>query len=335
MDGASDARRTDAAAIVEEYLASDLCDGLPVLPPTAENVAAMVAAMGRTSDTVVGTVPPGDVEATVGHVAANAVLAGCRPEYGPVVLAAVEAMLADRFALYGVACSTKGAAPLAIVSGPIRERIGMNARGNVFGHGVRANATIGRALRLILQNVAKAVPGVLDRATLGHPGKYSYCIAEDEEDSPWEPLHVERGMTAGQSAVTMLGCEAPRQVSVQDSSPEAILSAVAYTVASAAVGSGVEGRRNAPQLVAFAKEHRDILREASWTKAEVKKFIADGARVPAEVLEKSAGSVAGPVRAVTSEDDLLVIAAGGPVGRFSSVCPGWTWQSRPVTVSIE
>ncbi|MQA83822.1 MAG: hypothetical protein GEV03_04080 [Streptosporangiales bacterium] len=311
----------DAAALVEEYLESELSDGLPVVPPTAESVAAMVESMGRPPETVIGTLPPGDAEATVRHIAANAVLAGCRPEYGPVVLAAVQAMAQDRFALYGVACSTKGSAPLAIVNGPIRKRIGMKAGGNVFGHGVRANATIGRALRLVVQNVAHAAPDVLDRATLGHPGKYSYCIAEDEEDSPWEPLHVARGMAADESAVTMVGCEAPRQFGVQQSSGEAILSAVAQTLANVATTNGIGGRRNAPQVIVFAKEHRDILAEESWTKAAIKEWLVDNAVTPS-----------GP--AISSADDLLIVAAGGAVGRFSSVCPGWTWQSQPVTVPI-
>lgn len=323
----------DAAALVEEYLESEISDGLPVVPPTAARVAAMVGSMGRPPGTVIGTFPPGDAEATVDHIAANAVLAGCTPGYGPVVLAAAEAMLDDRFALYGVACSTKGAAPLAVINGPVRGRIGAKSRGNLFGHGVRANATIGRALRLTVQNVAGAVPDVLDRATLGHPGKYSYCVAEDEEDSPWEPLHVERGVDPGRSAVTLLGCEAPRQVSVPQSSGEAILLGVAHTLASGEIG-GFAGGKNAPHLLVLSKEHRDVLRDECWTKAAIRHFIAANAVIPAETVERVTGGRAEPVTAVAAPDDVLVLAGGGFAGRFSSVCPGWTWQSQPVTVPL-
>lgn len=331
-------RHRQAAAVAEEYLESDVSDGLPVVPPTADSLAAMVECMGRPTGTVIGTFPPGNATATVDHIAANAVLAGCRPEYGPVVLAAVEAMLEDRFALYGVACSTKGAAPLAIVNGPVRTRLGMKSGGNVFGHGVRANATIGRALRLTLQNVAQAVPDVLDRATLGHPGKYSYCIAEDEEDSPWEPLHVERGVARDQSAVTVLACEAPCQVSVQQGGGEALLRAVAHTLGSveigAGIGGGIGGGTKAPHLILFAKEHRDILAAESWTKAAIKEFLVESAVVPAETAEGGAGPAAASRAAVSSTDGLLVLAAGGSAGRFAAVCPGWTWQSQPVTAAL-
>lgn len=332
MTAERDPRHREAAAVVEQYLASRLSDGLPVLPPTEESIAAMVEAMGRPPGTTLAAMPPGNAEATVEHVAANAVLAGCRPEYGPVVLATVEAMLADAFALYGVACSTKGAAPLAIVNGPIRRRLGLNAGGNLFGPGNRANATIGRAVRLVLRNVAQAEPGVLDRATLGHPGKYTYCIAEDEEDSPWEPLHVERGLVAGDSAVTVLGCEGPHQVSVQRAVPEAILTALAYALAGAVVGR--EAGRSAPALVVLAKEHRDALGRHAWTKTAVKEFIAEHAVVPADVAQRVAGGPRAAVPAMSGPDDLLVVAAGGPAGPFSAVCPGWTWQSRPVTVPV-
>lgn len=334
----TDTSDEDAAAVAEEYLDSELSDGLPAVPPTPARIAAMIEGMGRPPGTVIGTLPPGDGEATVDHVAANAVLAGCRPEYGPVVLAAVRAMTREEFGLYGVACSTKGAAPLAIVNGPIRHRVGMNSGGNVFGHGNRANATIGRALRLVLQNVAQAAPGVLDAATLGHPGKYAYCVAEDEEGSPWEPLHADRGLAAGDSAVTVLGCEAPRQVGVQPSSGAALLGAVAHTLASAETcggASGLGGDRNAPHLVVFAREHRDVLAAESWTRAAIAEYLVEHAVAPAALVRTVTGIPdAEPVRAISSAGDVLVVAAGGTAGRFSAVCPGWTWQSRPATARV-
>jgi hypothetical protein len=327
-------RAREAAAVVEEYLDSGLSDGLPAVPPTETSVADMIAAMGRQRGAIIGQMPPGNLDVAVEHLAANAVLAGCRPEYGPVVLAAVEAMLDDRFALYGIACSTKGAAPLVIVNGPIRHRLGMKSGGNVFGHGVRANATIGRALRLIIQNVAQAVPDVLDRATLGHPGKYSYCIAENEEGSYWEPLHVERGLAAEQSAVTVFGGEAPHQINVPQGGGEAILLAMAQTLAVAGLGTGAGPAPGAPHVLVVADEHRTVLAEEGWTKAGVKEYVADNAVLPAELTRRMPGMPDDAVRTVEHPDSLLVVAAGGSAGRFSSVLPGWTWQSQPVTVAI-
>src|SRR5579884_2679781 len=169
-------------------------DGLPVVPPTEARVAEFLAAAGLAPDAVLGTVPERGRVITAEKVAINAVMAGCLPTYLPVVVAAVQAMTADEFCLHGSMASTGGAAPLVIVNGPVRTQLGMNAGVNVFGPGTRANATIGRALRLVLLNVCDAQPGVLDQATLGHPGKYAYCIAEDEETTVWQPLHVERGL---------------------------------------------------------------------------------------------------------------------------------------------
>ncbi|MDE3077906.1 MAG: hypothetical protein KGJ86_20985, partial [Chloroflexota bacterium] len=179
-------------AAIERYMEAG--DGLPVVPPTAGSVAAMVEASGLSQESVLGALPPRLANVTVRDVAINAVLAGCKAEYMPVVVAATRGLCTPSFDTFGVACSTKGAAPLAIVNGPIRQEIGLNCRGSVFGPGFRANATIGRALRLILLNVGGARPHLLDKGTLGHSGRFSYCIGEDEEDSPWTPLHVERGL---------------------------------------------------------------------------------------------------------------------------------------------
>jgi hypothetical protein len=330
----------DAVAAIEQFMRSDASDGLPIVPPGATSVAAMVAASGLPDEHVLGRMPPRLASVRVRDVAINAVMAGCAPEYMPVVVAAARGIMDERFDLFGVAASTKGAAPLVIVNGPVRLSIGVNCRGNVFGPGFRANATIGRTIRLLLLTVGQAPPNFLDRGTLGHSGRFSYCIGEDEEDSPWTPLHVERGLQASQSAVTVWGGEAPRQISVTTASPEAICGGLAYTLSSIGIGHGGPGApaqsSHTPHVLVIAKEHRDILGSAGWSKADVRAYVAEHAVVAPEVIERMGGRPAsGPQGVVPSSDDLLVIAAGGAAGRFSSVLPGWTRQSQPVTVEVE
>lgn len=323
-------RREDAASVVEEFYASSLSDGLPMVPATSARIEAFVAAAGADPDEPLGAVPPGNAEASVRHVAANAVLAGCLPEHAPVVLAAVRAMLDPAFALYGIACSTKGGAPLVIVNGPVRASAGVHARGNVFGHGTRANAVIGRALRLFIQNVGHSRPEELDRATLGHPGKFAYCIAEDEEGSPWPPLHARRGCAPDRSAVTVVGCEAPRQVSVTQQDGELVLLTLAQALAT--IGAGPVGRASAPHVLVIAGEHRDVLASEGWSADDVTRFVAEHAVVPEPIARRMAPADGGSV--VDDPSELLLVAAGGSAGRFSSVLPGWTYQSQPITVEI-
>src|SRR5215470_5586740 len=193
----------DPAEIIEAYYERGWTDGLPVMPPTEKSVAEMLAAAGLHADEVLGTIPARSTVVVARKVAINAVMAGCRPEYMPVVIAAVRALCHADFQYHGPASSTGGSAMVLIVNGPIAERIGLNAGNNAFGQGARANATIGRALRLVMMNAMNTRPGLLDRATLGNPGKYSFCFAENESDHPWQPFHVERGFQPGESTVTV------------------------------------------------------------------------------------------------------------------------------------
>ena len=181
----------------EAMFARGWSDGLPLVPPTEERVLRMLDGTSRDPQEVLGLVPPDLAPATVEKIAINAVMAGCKPEYLPVVLAAVEAVLEEQFAMHGVLATTMFVGPVLIVNGPIRRRIGMNAKGNALGQGNRANGAIGRALQLVIRNIGGGRPQEVDRATLGNPGKYTYCFAEDEEGSSWEPLSVERGLEAG------------------------------------------------------------------------------------------------------------------------------------------
>jgi hypothetical protein len=188
---------------IEFIYAQGWTDGLPVVPPTVEKVRAMVERSGRTADELIAELPPKGGKATVEKIATNAVMAGCLPAYMPVILTALEAMLEPHFNLRGVLYSTHLVTPLLILHGPLVQELGVNCGHNVFGLGWRANATIGQAVQLTLVNIGAAVPGVLDKATFGHPGKYTYCIAENEAASRWEPLHVERGLQRQDSTVTV------------------------------------------------------------------------------------------------------------------------------------
>ncbi|HJY82786.1 MAG TPA: hypothetical protein VKK81_17090, partial [Candidatus Binatia bacterium] len=203
---------TDASDANELYQQKGWTDGLPIVPPTEERVRDCLDMAGLAPADVIGVETVRQRPITAEKVAINAVMAGCLPTYMPVIVATLRALCDEDFNLHGSTASTGGSAQFIVVNGPVRTAIGMNATHGVFGPGHRANATIGRAVRLVLINVLGCVPGQLDRSTLGHAGKFSFCIAEDEEDSPWPGLAQERGIPAGVSGITVMACEAPRQV---------------------------------------------------------------------------------------------------------------------------
>ena len=214
--------------LVERYFKQGWTDGLPVAPPTPEKISAMVEALGGDPSYVEARIPPRRADLTREVLAINAVMAGCQAEYAPVVRAALVAMGRDHFNLNGIQATTHMAAPLVVVNGPLRHTLDMNMGCSVFGPGNRANATIGRAIRLVLHNVGGGVPGVLDQSTLGHPGKYTFCIAEHEEASPWPAYHVDKGYGAEDSTVFCIAAEAPHSVTNHISDdPEGILDSIA------------------------------------------------------------------------------------------------------------
>ena len=331
----------DPLAAMEMYFEKGWTDGLPVVPPTEERIWAMLDAAGRKPDEVIGAIPVRARVITAEKLAINAVLAGCLPAYMPVLVAAVEALCDPRLSVHGPSASTSGMGFLTIVNGPIAPKIGLNAGENLFGPGWRANATIGRAIRLLLRNVCGAVPGVLDRSCFGHPGKFTYCIAEDEAHSPWEPLHAERGIPREQSAVTVFAGSAPIQVSSSTSpEPEAILRAVADAMGSC-------GRlfvANGEFVVVVAGEHRRRLVDRQWSKKDVRAFLHQAVQRTVEDLARM-GRHAPPatpeegrrrVPAVASPDDILVVAAGGDAGSYTAVISGWSgkFHSEAVTKPI-
>jgi hypothetical protein len=325
----------------ELFQANGWTDGLPILPPTEAAVRRCLEVAQRAPDDVVATEPVRRRRITAEKVAIAAVMAGCLPEYTPVVLAIVRAMCEPEFGLHGSAASTGGSAPFVVVNGPIRRAIGMNSTHNVLANGSRANVTIGRTVRLLIINALGGIPGQLDRSTLGHPGKLTFCIAEDEEDSPWLPLAAERGGLPGQSAVTVMAAESPHQVMNEwTRDPREILETYAAAMRANMLTYSIWAGNYA---LVIAKQQRDLLGAAGWQKRDVRDYVFERARVTRREW-RTVGKAAIAARkdedriyaALRTPDDLLVIAAGGPAGGFGAVIPPWYGtKSLAVTRAID
>jgi hypothetical protein len=315
---------SDAFDELEDMFERGWTDGLPVVPPTADRVAAMLA--GHDPDRSLGLVPPALGEATVARVAACAVLAGCKPAYFPVVLAAVEAMLDPAFNVHGQAVTTSPPGQIVIVNGPVRAELELNSGMGALGPGCRANMTIGRAVRLVVQLTGAGVPGGLDRATLGHHGKISFCIAENEEASPWEPLSVERGFPADASTVTLIAGDAPLSISDHRSkTPRELAATLGW--AAAVTWSPFWWPLDATSLFILAGEHVQMFANAGWSKNDVRDAIYEEVRRPAHELRRGETTPlvqgAAPDTLIPKWDDparIVIVVAGGEAGRFSAVC---------------
>lgn len=311
-------------------------DGLPVVPPAENLVSACLDSAGRSPDEVVVAMPPIRRVCTIEQAAANAVMAGCLPEYFPVVLAALEALGDARYALHASAASTGGSGPLLIVNGPIRGAIGLNSGANVFGPGCRANATIGRAIRLVILNVFGMAPGVFDLSTQGFPGKYSLCIAENEEASPWEPLHVEKGFQPDESTVTVWPARSTESLDQRlANTPEAVLLAIADTMSRLGALHS-----HAQAAVVLGPEHADVLARAGWSKAQVRRFLHAHARRPEADLERiqrppgdELGMSGTPVGGFSyhgqTPEDILLVVAGARNAGVSTVLQSWGHRQSP------
>ena len=303
----------------------------------------MLGGTTRPSDEVVALIPPNLVEGTVEKVAVNAVMAGCRPEYLPVVLAALEAICTDEFNMHGVLATTMSVGPILVVNGPIAAAIGMNSGINVLGHGNRANSSIGRAVQLVLRNVGGGAPGGIDRATLGHMGKQGICFAEDEAGSPWNSLAEERGFDRSQSTVTAFCGEGPRLVVDQLSrSPESLTRSLAASLRSAVSPRLVLGMDG---MLVLSPEHMARYRDAGWDRArflaeltEYLMFGTDEIIAGADGIEDGLPpGLAGHRVPKFRPGGLLVVHAGGPAGLFSAIIGGWMngpGGSDPVTREI-
>ncbi len=327
----------DSQEALDDHLdARGWSDGLPVVAPTAERVDAMVQASGRSAAESLGPMPPRQGDATIEAQAVNAVMAGARPAYFPVIVAAVEAMLEPAFNLYAVQATTHPCSPLVIVNGPVAAAIGLNSRYGAFGPGVRANATIGRAVRLILHNVGGGVPGVLDRATQGQPSKYSFCVAENEAESPWDPLHVERGFDPSQSTVTVVGCESPHNINdhVSAEAPGILATVTASMANMGANNSYLHGE----PVLALGPEHAAILAAGGLSKDDIRRHLFDNARIPREVWSRGGMADMGQDRfpdqdaiPVMSDPASLIVIVLGGFGRHSSWLPTFGDSTRSVT----
>ena len=304
-------------------------DGLPVMPPVRSVVDDMVARSGRDPHEVLGIMPPRYIEVTVRDVATNAVMAGCLPEYLPVVLAATQLLLAADFNPLGVSTTTKGVAPLMILNGPVRERLGINGRGNLFGPGPRSNATIGRALRLLMLNAGGATPRVLDKTTIGSPGKYGQVIGEDEEGSGWTPLHVDHGYAADESVLTLVAVEGVAQILTQGpTKPETILDTF---IESLNVTSHYTSGGPTECVLIIAPEHRAIIQRAGWDKRRAQEYVHENCWRRAGDLWRAERDARGfkpgdpedsRVNLFAGPEDLIVVAGGGP-GVISGYCWGF------------
>src|SRR5215831_3690702 len=314
----------------EAMYARGWSDGLPLVPPTEERVLRMLDGSARDPQEVLGLVPPALAAATVEKIAINAVMAGCKPECLPVVLAAVEAVLEESFAMHGVLATTMFVGPVVIVNGPIRRRIGMNSKGNALGQGNRANSAIGRALQLVIRNIGGGRPQEVDRATLGNPGKYTYCFAEDEEGSCWEPLSVERGLKPGQSAVTVFaGFGLQGMVDQKSRDPESLSRSFAESL------KAIHNVKLAPAcdaLLVICPEHERTFRNAGWSKARLYEELYKLCEIPGNELvagakgiaEGGPASLAGTTVNKFRPGGLMIVHAGGDAGMFSGIIGGWS-----------
>ncbi len=341
-------RADNEEAALEQLHALGCTDGLPVVIPTEERVARMILASGYDGGLTLGSMGPGGGAATIEKVAVAAVMAGCTPDYMPIVLAAVRAVIDPRFDLTEMQATTHCTAPLIIVNGPARKSCGGVACGfGALGPGFRANASIGRALRLAMMNIGGAVPGVSDMALLGHPGKFTYCLGEDEENSPLPPLHTALGFTAEESTVTVVGAEAPHSVlfsgdADDPDSANALLRVLAVGLSNLATNNAI--LRGGSAVVVLNPEHAQTLVNAGLDRAAIQQGIYECAANPIDAMMRVAPGLAGRSkegedlkRAFNKPEDILLMTAGGS-GLYSMVMPSWCagpHKNSAVTVAIE
>lgn len=319
-------------------------DGLPLVPPNELRVYRMLQGTPRSPHEVVGVIPPDGVPCTVEKAAINAVMAGCKPEYMPVVLAAVEAACLEEFCMHGLLCTTYFSGPVVIVSGAVSQAIGMNSGMNALGQGNRANATIGRALQLIIRNVGGGRPGEIDRAALGNPGKYTFCFAENLNNTAWQSLSEERGFAKGASTVTLFAGDGVQGVMDQLSrTPKSLAQSLAMslrTVAHYKLASAADA------FLVISPEHSRVFEKAGWSKANVREAIMEQLMLPGKELVRGAGgNLEGMPKPFADQTlpkfrpgGLHLVRVGGTAGMFSAIIGGWVASgpvgSVPVTKEI-
>lgn len=345
------ARQIEVGEYIDEWeyaFEQGWSDGLPVVPPTPARVYRMLQGTKRDPDEVIGLIPPNQNSCTVEKVAINAVMAGCKPEYMPVVLAAIEAALQDDFCMHGVLATTYHVGPVVIVNGPIAKQIGMNSGVNALGQGNRANATIGRALQLIIRNVGGGRPGEVDRAVMGNPGKYTFCFAEREADSPWESLAVERGFSYTDSTVTLFAGDGVRPIMDQLSrTPASLARSFAMALRSVCHPKVAQG---SDAILLVCPEHARTFREAGWSKTRLTEELDRLLTTDVAELIRGAGDNAEGIPEALGQSTpngritkfrpggLLIVHVGGTAGMFSAIIGGWPGSgprgTSPVTQPI-
>jgi hypothetical protein len=327
----------DAMAFDERWT-----DGLPVLAPTKERVHSILNYLGRDPQEEIGDIPPAQGIATIEQIAINCSMAGCLPEYVPIVIQGIKCMLDPRFNLNGVQCTTNPCAPLLIASGAIVKEIGFNCRENVFGGGSRVNATIGRAIRLVLWNLGRAYPGETDMASLGHPGKFSFCVADNREDSPWKPFHTAYGLAPEASAVTMFAADPPHAYYIPGDA-ERIMKMLTQSLPQL----GLLAFHSAGEiLITIAPKPANMLASGGWTTSRIKQHLFENARWNLGELRRMGvlnetdhvqtywGGVADPpdldrlkddetLPLVQRPEDIHILVTGGPGQWWIAVLPGW------------
>src|SRR5580692_10812268 len=327
----------DVLAVQELYHSNGWTDGLPIVPPTKDAVAACLEWAMMPPSQLIGIEPVRGVAITAEKLAINAVMAGCLPMHFPVVTTAFMAMLRPEFLLHGATASTGGCAVLVIINGPIRRELGIDSSFNALGNSDRATAVIGRAIRLALINILEVRPGGIDRATLGHPGKFSYCVAEDEENTNWAPLSVQRGLPPEVSAVTVLAAGSPRQIMNEwTTQPEEILETFAAEMRANMRHYSIWPGNYVIVIPPQLREHLQ-----AWSKTDIARLIHERARIHRrEWADAGKGAVVRDrgdtvYTALESPDQLLVVAAGGPAGGFGAIIPPWLGhKSRAATEAI-
>jgi hypothetical protein len=342
-----DARKIELSDYDDDYEACferGWSDGLPVIPPTPERVLRMLAGTTRAASEVLGDMPPEYAPLTVEKVAINAVMAGAKPEYMPVILAAVEAVFDEAFCLHGTIATTQFVGPVVVVSGPIAKTIGMNWGVNALGQGNRANAAIGRTVQLIIRNHGGGRPGEVDRATLGNPGKLTFCFAEDEEDNSWDSWAVERGIAKGKSAVTVFAGDGIQGIADQLSrEPDSLARTFAASLRQV---QHPKAMRGADAILVVSPEHERVFRLAGWSKARLKQELDALLTFPTEEVVRGADGIAAGIKPPDKptthkkfrDGGLHIVRAGGKAGLFSAIISGWAASggtgSSPVTKEV-
>lgn len=329
----------DMASAIEFCYEQRWTDGLPVIPPTDDAIERIITYLQRNPQDIVGVIAPRYGVATIESIAINCVMAGCKPKYVPIVIAAVEAMVEEGFNLNGVQTTTHCCAPLVMVSGPAVKKLGFNTKEGAFGHGCRANAAVGRAVRLILWNIGGGYPGAPCKTTHGHPGYYSFCVAEDQDSNPWEPLHVERGFQPDDTVVTVTATEAPH--SVGNGAGYGSAEDVLYMLADSIAVVGSQTVTGGDTVYVLAPMAATNLANAGLSKTDVKRELMRLATRPVREVKRRRGLSElhpmhwsqivdpnddnAPVPFVRSLENLVILVTGGwgSGSAFCSLCPGW------------